>query len=96
MSHREPDAGDQRTGAGEVRVVVSVDPGRFAGIAQALREVVLVVEDEQPEIGTIAGTVTEERLAALDDVDGVDAVEREREHRVRPERQSGSPPSPPL
>jgi len=61
-----------------VGVVLAVDPDRFAEVVEALRGAGLTVTGEQPILGTLSGTVTEDRIPALEAVDGVDAVDRER------------------
>ncbi|NYI07691.1 hypothetical protein [Allostreptomyces psammosilenae] len=63
------------------RVVLSVDPARFAEVVAALRGAGLAVEAEFPTIGSVTGTVAQDRLAALRAVDGVQAVEPERTYR---------------
>ena len=60
-----------------VGVILAVDPGRFAEVVEALRRAGLTVTGEQPVLGTLSGTVAEDRLPELE-VDGVEAVERER------------------
>ncbi|MDK0524049.1 hypothetical protein [Streptomyces sp. ML-6] len=73
------------TGPAEpVGVIVAVDPGRFAEVVGALRRAGLTVTSEQPVLGTLSGTVTEDRVAALAAVDGVDSVDRERTYRLPP------------
>jgi hypothetical protein len=67
-----------------VRVVLAVDPQRFTDAVDALRRAGLVVEGEYPAVGSITGTVTEDRLQALEAVQGVEAVERERTFRLPP------------
>jgi hypothetical protein len=66
LSHSEP-----------VGVILAVDPDRFAEVAEALRAAGLTVTSEQPILGTLAGTVTADRIPALEAVDGVDSVDRE-------------------
>lgn len=60
-----------------VGVVLAVDPDRFAEVVEALRRAGLTVTGEQPIVGTLSGTVAEERMAALEAVDGVLSVDRE-------------------
>lgn len=60
-----------------VGVVLAVDPDRFAEVVEALRRAGLTVTGEQPILGTLSGTVAEDRIPALEAVDGVDAVDRE-------------------
>ncbi|MER0483782.1 hypothetical protein ABR737_36550 [Streptomyces sp. Edi2] len=61
-----------------VGVILAVDPGRFAEVVEALRRAGLTVTGEQPALGTLSGTVTEDRIPALETVDGVESVDRER------------------
>ena len=65
------------SGAEPVGVVLAVDPDRFAEVVAALRRAGLTVTGEQPILGTLSGTVAEDRIPALEAVDGVDAVDRE-------------------
>jgi hypothetical protein len=61
-----------------VGVILAVDPDRFADVVEALRRAGLTVTGEQPIVGTLSGTVAEDRIPALRAVDGVEAVDRER------------------
>ncbi|MER5209601.1 hypothetical protein ABT063_03170 [Streptomyces sp. NPDC002838] len=67
-----------------VGVVLAVDPDRFAEVVEALRRAGLTVTGEQPIVGTLSGTVAEDRIPALEAVDGVDSVDRERTIRLPP------------
>ncbi|PAZ16456.1 hypothetical protein CLM62_07755 [Streptomyces sp. SA15] len=67
-----------------VGVVLAVDPDRFAEVVEALRRAGLTVTGEQPILGTLSGTVAEDRIPALEAVDGVDSVDRERIIRLPP------------
>ncbi|GAA2419315.1 hypothetical protein [Streptomyces glaucus] len=67
-----------------VGVVLAVDPDRFADVVGALRRAGLTVTGEQPVLGTLSGTVAEDRIPALEAVDGVDSVDRERTVRLPP------------
>ncbi|MFH8800740.1 hypothetical protein ACH4F6_14255 [Streptomyces sp. NPDC017936] len=69
---------------GPVGVVLAVDPDRFTEVVEALRRAGLTVTGEQPVVGTLSGTVAEDRVEALRAVDGVDAVDRERTVRLPP------------
>ncbi|WP_033322275.1 hypothetical protein [Streptomyces yerevanensis] len=60
-----------------VGVVLAVDPGRFAEVVEALRQAGLTVTGEQPILGTLSGTVAEDRIPALEAVDGVESVDRD-------------------
>ncbi|WP_406003187.1 hypothetical protein [Streptomyces sp. NBC_00829] len=72
------------TAAPEIRVVLAVDPQHFTGTLRALREAGLAVEADYPDIGSVTGTVREDRLDALRAIDGVEAVELERSYRLPP------------
>ncbi|MFG3292993.1 hypothetical protein ACGF3G_29865 [Streptomyces sp. NPDC048179] len=60
-----------------VGVVLAVDPDRFAEVVEALRRAGLTVTGEQPVLGTLSGTVAQDRVPALEAVDGVASVDRE-------------------
>jgi hypothetical protein len=74
--------------AGTVRVVVAVDPDRYAGVVAALRDAGLHVDEEWPLTGTLAGRTDPGRVPALREVDGVLGVEAPRTFRIAP---PGSP-----
>jgi len=63
---------------GPVGVIVSVDPDRFAEVVRAARAAGLAVTGEQPLLGSLSGTIAEDRIPVLEAVDGVEAVDRER------------------
>ncbi|MFE0451751.1 hypothetical protein ACFW2D_10725 [Streptomyces sp. NPDC058914] len=67
-----------------VGVILAVDPDRFTEAVEALRRAGLTITAEQPTLGTISGTVTEDRIPALKAVDGVETVDRERAVRLHP------------
>ncbi|WP_326588680.1 hypothetical protein [Streptomyces sp. NBC_01294] len=67
-----------------VGVILAVDRGRFAEVVEALRRAGLTVTGEQPTVGTLSGTVAEDRIPALAAVDGVRAVDREQMNRIPP------------
>jgi hypothetical protein len=67
-----------------VGVVLAVEPARFAEVVEALRRAGLTVTGEQPVLGTLSGTVAEDRIPALEAVDGVESVDRERTVRLPP------------
>lgn len=67
-----------------VGVVLAVDPDRFADVVEALRRAGLTVTGEQPVLGTLSGTVAEDRIPALEAVDGVESLDRERTIRLPP------------
>ena len=70
--------------AGPVRVVVAVDPDRYADVVDALRGAGLAVKTQWPVTGTLAGTVREPLLPALRSVDGVVSVELDQTFRIGP------------
>ncbi|MFE5190070.1 hypothetical protein [Streptomyces sp. NPDC056628] len=67
-----------------VGVILAVDPDRFAEVVEALRRAGLTVTGEQPVLGTLSGTVAEDRISALEAVNGVDSVDRESTIRLPP------------
>ncbi|MFG2023503.1 hypothetical protein [Streptomyces sp. NPDC048825] len=67
-----------------VGVILAVDPDRFAEVVEALRQAGLTVTGEQPVLGTLSGTVAEDRIPALEAVDGVDSVDRDRTVQLPP------------
>ncbi|NGO43327.1 hypothetical protein [Streptomyces ureilyticus] len=67
-----------------VGVILAVDPDRFAEVVEALRQAGLTVTGEQPVLGTLSGTVAEDRIPALEAVDGVDSVDRDRTIQLPP------------
>ncbi|MFF8974219.1 hypothetical protein [Streptomyces sp. NPDC014995] len=67
-----------------VGVILAVDPDRFAEVVEALRRAGLTVTGEQQVLGTLSGTVAEDRIPVLRAVDGVEAVDRERTVRLPP------------
>ncbi|SOD86297.1 hypothetical protein [Streptomyces sp. Ag109_G2-15] len=71
-------------GSEPVGVILSVDPDRFAHVVEALRRTGLTVTGEQPVLGTLAGTIAEDRIPELSRVDGVESVDRERTYRLPP------------
>jgi hypothetical protein len=74
----------ESSGSAPVGVILAVDPGRFADIVDALRRKGLTVTGEQPTLGTLSGTVAEDRIPALETVDGVESVDRELTFRLPP------------
>ena len=77
MNHPSP-------GSEPVGVILSVDPDRFADVVEAQRRHGLAVTGEQPILGTLAGTIAEDRIPELARVDGVESVDRERTYRLPP------------
>ncbi|MFF4060817.1 hypothetical protein ACFYZ8_26155 [Streptomyces sp. NPDC001668] len=61
-----------------VGVILAVDPDRFADVIEAARQAGLTVTGEQPVLGTLSGTIAEERIPALKAVVGVRSVDRDR------------------
>ncbi|MET9088718.1 hypothetical protein ABZX77_43730 [Streptomyces sp. NPDC004237] len=74
----------ESTRSASVGVILAVDPGRFAEVGEALRRAGLTVTGEQPVLGTLTGTVAEDRIPALEVVDGVASVDRERTVQLPP------------
>lgn len=73
-----------RPDGADVPVIVLLEPGRFAEVAGALRDAGLAVGSAHRRTGTVTGTVPEERIAELESLDGVAAVERGRRFVVPP------------
>jgi hypothetical protein len=67
-----------------VGVILSVDPDRFADVVEAARRAGLTVTGEQPILGTLSGTIEEDRIPALKAVAGVESVDRDRTVRLPP------------
>ncbi|MGP3989574.1 hypothetical protein [Streptomyces sp. 3N207] len=74
----------ESSGSAPVGVILAVDPDRFADVVGALRRAGLTVTGEQPALGTLSGSVAEDRIPALEAVDGVESVDRERTVRLPP------------
>ncbi|MFF7985728.1 hypothetical protein ACFZDK_42565 [Streptomyces sp. NPDC007901] len=74
----------ESTQSAPVGVILAVDPDRFAEVVEALRRAGLTVTGEQPVLGTLSGTVAEDRIPALEVVDGVASVDRERTVQLPP------------
>ncbi|MET7761779.1 hypothetical protein ABZS71_06970 [Streptomyces sp. NPDC005393] len=68
----------QASGSGPVPVILSIDPDRFAEAVEAVRRAGLTVTGEYPVLGSLAGTIAEDRIPALEAIDGVESVDRER------------------
>jgi hypothetical protein len=67
-----------------VAVILAVDPDRFAEVVEALRRAGLTVTSEQPVLGTLSGTVAQDRIPELEAVDGVESVDRGRTVQLPP------------
>jgi hypothetical protein len=65
-------------------VVVAIDVDRFDDTVRALRAMGVVVEQEMRDIGTVSGRMAGDRLADVQGLDGVIAVEPERPVQVPP------------
>ncbi|MEU8828434.1 hypothetical protein [Streptomyces sp. NPDC048636] len=65
-------------------VILSVDPDRFAEVVAAARRAGLTVTGEQEVLGSLSGTIEEDRIPALAAVDGVESVDRDRTVRLPP------------
>ncbi|WP_432009833.1 hypothetical protein [Streptomyces cucumeris] len=70
--------------SGPVGVIISVDPDRFAEVVAAARRAGLTVTGEQEVLGSLSGTIAEDRIPALEAVDGVESVDRDRTVRLPP------------
>jgi hypothetical protein len=71
-------------GGGFHGVILAVDPDRFAEVIEAARRAGLTVTGEQPILGTLSGTITEDRMPDLRAVAGVESVDRDRTIRLPP------------
>lgn len=81
----KPVSSESRTvtsGTSQVRVIVGLDVDRFDEAAEAARRAGMIIESEQPEIGTAVGTVARDALTALSAADGVEEVEPERVYQL--------------
>ncbi|MFE9063285.1 MULTISPECIES: hypothetical protein [Streptomyces] len=78
------DAVGQAARSGPVGVILSVDPDRFAQVVEAARRVGLTVTGEQRILGSLSGTIAEDRIPVLAAVDGVESVDREQIVRLPP------------
>ncbi|MGW7052264.1 hypothetical protein [Streptomyces sp. NPDC054887] len=67
-----------------VEVIVSLDPDRYARTVEDARRIGLVVTGEQPVLGSLSGTVAEDRIPALRAVEGIESVDRARSVRLPP------------
>ncbi|MET7902677.1 hypothetical protein ABZS86_14840 [Streptomyces sp. NPDC005355] len=70
--------------SGPVAVILSVDPDRFAEVVEAARRAGLTVAGEYPVLGSLTGTIAEDRIPALEAIDGVESVDRERIVQIPP------------
>ncbi|MGC9376571.1 hypothetical protein [Streptomyces sp. MH13] len=70
------------SGPTPIGVVVAVALDRFTDAVEGLRRAGMTVTSTQPVLGTLSGTVPEDRIGALEAVDGVISVDRERTVRV--------------
>ncbi|HEV7807449.1 MAG TPA: hypothetical protein VGO80_16640 [Solirubrobacteraceae bacterium] len=59
-------------------IVVSVDPERASDVAERLREAGMQVTEVLPATGVVTGCAEPSQLTALEQIDGVVAVERTR------------------
>lgn len=70
-----------------VDVVVTVDDGyvdRLGDVVTRLRAAGMDVKETLDAIGAVTGSIDESQLHGLDDVEGVEHVERARQYRVAP------------
>ena len=63
-----------------------VSPERYPDIVERCRRTGFVVENELTAIGVIVGWIDEACVPALSQIEGVTAVEPQREHRSYPPR----------
>jgi hypothetical protein len=66
-----------------VNVVVTDENASFAEIVQRSEEAGLQVEQQDEELGFLSGTIEAEKLAALEELDGI-AVERAQQFQLPP------------
>ncbi|GAA1531151.1 hypothetical protein GCM10009730_45560 [Streptomyces albidochromogenes] len=71
-------------GAVPVGVIVSLAPDRYRRTVEAARRIGLVVTGEQPVLGSLSGTIAEDRIPALQAVEGVESVDRARTVQLPP------------
>jgi hypothetical protein len=57
---------------------------RFPEIVKSLRDAGLDVTQELESLGVVSGSIDSDKLADLDKVDGVTAIERERSYQLSP------------
>jgi hypothetical protein len=67
-----------------VGVILAVDPDRFTEVIEDARRTGLTVTGEQPVLGTLSGTIAEDRIPALQTVAGVESVDRDRAIQLPP------------
>ncbi|MFI1392674.1 hypothetical protein [Streptomyces griseoaurantiacus] len=67
-----------------VGVVLAVEPDRFTEVVEALQRAGLTVTSEQPNLGTLSGTVVKNRIPVLEAIDGVASIDEERTIRLPP------------
>ncbi|HEY0485092.1 MAG TPA: hypothetical protein VGD72_02445 [Mycobacteriales bacterium] len=68
-----------------VRVIVAVDPDRYADVVSALRRAGLEVDREWPRTGTLAGRAEPACVPVLRGIDGVLGVGAPRTFRITPQ-----------
>lgn len=68
----------------EVPLLVAVDPDHFADVVRRLADAGLTVRTRHPRLGTVAGEAPPELIPVLEAVDGVTAVERQRQVGIAP------------
>ncbi len=68
-----------------VTVLVDDDAlSKIRSVARRLEQAGLKIEDVQEDTGTITGSIPAQKLALLEKVEGVSAVEQQREVRIPP------------
>ena len=64
--------------------VADDDPTRFTEVVRSLREAGLDVTQELESLGIVSGEIDSAKVADLEQIDGVAAVERQRSYRLAP------------
>ncbi|MER6288492.1 hypothetical protein [Streptomyces sviceus] len=67
-----------------VAVILAVEIDHFAEVVDALQRAGLTVTSEQPNIGTLSGTVVRDRIPALEAINGVASIDEERTIQLPP------------
>jgi hypothetical protein len=65
--------------APELRVIIVVDVDRMDAVVRALAEIGVRIDQEIPAIGVVIGHVPEALITTIGRIDGVSAVEAERQ-----------------
>lgn len=70
-----------------VNVTVSIDEAylnQFQQITEAMQATGLEIDRTMPRIGIVTGSIHQDRISALDEIEGVEHVERERTYQLAP------------